>query len=432
MLRLASPNRGALSGSKIKRRNVAKVGPFPGVTTKIGQIEVCTDPHCFLLDTPGVMIPRISGTEQGLKLALIGSIADSVVGIDVLCQFLLNVLNFYGRHQAYMRLFKVPGMLYDWSELAEYIAVRLNIMVDRVGVDTHAMGIHFINRFRHGAFGRLSLEDPCAVSLLQHHPFYIAQKQRMQKAISAAAMYSRVETMRLKNVAKQIKYPTDKLQQITTSDSNNNGKCGELYLVKSKRAKKNTPGGITFSYKVWEDISQDTQQVIDQLGGTPIKLKEVDYVKHSINEAEIEECADGNSDNEKSVFVDVDHNHSCSISTKTLHSNNGWNATTQIPALLNATSDNTTAAMSMESKRTSTQPKGEMTVGSQSQRRSSKQCSMNPMSIQNQQLKHRMKESASLKQSAWIVGSKLYGKQNNLKQSDDKNLKTKRRARSVR
>ncbi|XWS59104.1 hypothetical protein CRYUN_Cryun08bG0093400 [Craigia yunnanensis] len=78
---------------KMKR---ATVGPLPGVTQDIAGYKIAHQPSIYVLDTPGVLVPSITNIETGLKLALAGSVKDSVVGEDRIVQYLLAVLNTRG------------------------------------------------------------------------------------------------------------------------------------------------------------------------------------------------------------------------------------------------------------------------------------------------------------------------------------------------
>uniref|UniRef100_A0A1S4AG10 Short integuments 2, mitochondrial n=1 Tax=Nicotiana tabacum TaxID=4097 RepID=A0A1S4AG10_TOBAC len=78
---------------KMKR---ATVGPLPGVTQDIAGFKIAHQPSVYLLDTPGVLVPSIPDIETGLKLALAGSVKDSVVGEERIAQYLLAVLNTRG------------------------------------------------------------------------------------------------------------------------------------------------------------------------------------------------------------------------------------------------------------------------------------------------------------------------------------------------
>nr|XP_043637006.1 short integuments 2, mitochondrial [Erigeron canadensis] len=76
-----------------ERKKRAKVGPLPGVTQDIAGFKIAQRPSIYVLDTPGVLVPTISDIETGLKLALAGSVKDSVVGEERIAQYLLAVLN---------------------------------------------------------------------------------------------------------------------------------------------------------------------------------------------------------------------------------------------------------------------------------------------------------------------------------------------------
>ena len=67
----------------------AKTGPLPAVTRHVRAVKVTDNPVAFLLDTPGIMVPKVASCEQGLKLALTGSIRDMVVGEHLLADYLL-------------------------------------------------------------------------------------------------------------------------------------------------------------------------------------------------------------------------------------------------------------------------------------------------------------------------------------------------------
>ncbi|KAL8261641.1 hypothetical protein R6Q59_025690 [Mikania micrantha] len=76
-----------------EKKKRAKVGPLPGVTQDIAGFKIAQRPSIYVLDTPGVLVPTIADIETGLKLALAGSVKDSVVGEERIAQYLLAVLN---------------------------------------------------------------------------------------------------------------------------------------------------------------------------------------------------------------------------------------------------------------------------------------------------------------------------------------------------
>ncbi|EXB94898.1 Mitochondrial GTPase 1 [Morus notabilis] len=104
---------------KMKR---ATVGPLPGVTQDIAGFKIAHQPSVYVLDTPGVLVPSIPDIETGLKLALAGSVKDSVVGEERIAQYLLAVLNFRGTplHWKHWNNRRAEGIQYDSVEKVEY------------------------------------------------------------------------------------------------------------------------------------------------------------------------------------------------------------------------------------------------------------------------------------------------------------------------
>ncbi|KAL4607880.1 hypothetical protein ACB092_09G207400 [Castanea dentata] len=104
---------------KMKR---ARVGPLPGVTQDIAGYKIAHQPSIYVLDTPGVLVPSIPNIETGLKLALTGSVKDSVVGEERIAQYLLAVLNTRGTplHWKHLNNRRLEGIRYDSKEKHEY------------------------------------------------------------------------------------------------------------------------------------------------------------------------------------------------------------------------------------------------------------------------------------------------------------------------
>jgi len=64
----------ALRRAGTGKGKASAVGPTPGVTTAVmGAIKVLESPRTYLIDTPGVMVPRIADPHTGMKLALTGT-----------------------------------------------------------------------------------------------------------------------------------------------------------------------------------------------------------------------------------------------------------------------------------------------------------------------------------------------------------------------
>ncbi|XP_043816285.1 short integuments 2, mitochondrial isoform X2 [Manihot esculenta] len=114
----------AHSKSSVKKEKMkrATVGPLPGVTQDIAGYKIAHQPSIYVLDTPGVLVPSIPDIETGLKLALAGSVKDSVVGEERIAQYLLAVLNTRGTplHWRHWNNRKMDGIRYESQDKHEY------------------------------------------------------------------------------------------------------------------------------------------------------------------------------------------------------------------------------------------------------------------------------------------------------------------------
>ncbi|NWX17326.1 MTG1 GTPase, partial [Aegotheles bennettii] len=78
----------------LKKGKATAVGGEPGVTRAVlTRIQVCEQPLMYLVDTPGVLPPKLGDVETGMKLAVCGAIRDHLVGEDIMADYLLYALN---------------------------------------------------------------------------------------------------------------------------------------------------------------------------------------------------------------------------------------------------------------------------------------------------------------------------------------------------
>ncbi|NWH82393.1 MTG1 GTPase, partial [Piaya cayana] len=70
----------------LKKGKATAVGGEPGITKAVlTRIQVCEKPLMYLVDTPGVLPPRLGDVETGMKLAVCGEVAGwqmGMVGLD--------------------------------------------------------------------------------------------------------------------------------------------------------------------------------------------------------------------------------------------------------------------------------------------------------------------------------------------------------------
>ncbi|XP_045132237.1 mitochondrial ribosome-associated GTPase 1-like [Portunus trituberculatus] len=155
----------ALRAKHLRRSKATRVGATPGITQSVMEkIKVCEDPKVYLVDTPGVLTPRITDLEMGLKLALAATIKDHLVGEDVIADYLLYRLNLAGNHK-YVQFLGLDAPTDTIQDLLISAALRNNWVRnvrDHRGLntfpDTLATAARFIRAFRTGVFGRITLD----------------------------------------------------------------------------------------------------------------------------------------------------------------------------------------------------------------------------------------------------------------------------------
>lgn len=141
--------------NRIAGHKIARAEDRPGVTR--AQTWIHADPQVDLLDTPGVLWPKFEEEQTGTMLAAVGSIEDRLVDPQMLAMDVIHVLmdRYPGHLQAIYQAppeVRVPGML-------DAIA-RCRHLLDAAGKpDRHRAAVTFLQEFRRGQLGRLSLES---------------------------------------------------------------------------------------------------------------------------------------------------------------------------------------------------------------------------------------------------------------------------------
>uniref|UniRef100_A0A673AEX7 Mitochondrial GTPase 1 n=1 Tax=Sphaeramia orbicularis TaxID=375764 RepID=A0A673AEX7_9TELE len=155
----------SLRRTNLKKGRASRVGGEPGITKAVlTKIQVCERPIMHLLDTPGVLAPRIESVETGMKLALCGNILDHLVGEDIIADYLLYSLNRLEKF-SYVEKYGLQEPSDDINHVLKRIAVKLG-KTQRVKAITGvgnitvivpnytAAAYDFIRSFRKGELGQ--------------------------------------------------------------------------------------------------------------------------------------------------------------------------------------------------------------------------------------------------------------------------------------
>jgi ribosome biogenesis GTPase A len=182
------PNVGksTLMNALLKKR-VAKVGDEPAVTK--AQQKLYLGKHTVLVDTPGMLWPKIAMASDGLMLAASHAIGTNAVIEEEVAIFLAELLlEHYPQLLTARYGFKTEGL--DGIAVVEQVAARRGFRVRGGDFDFEKAAHVLLHDYRTGALGRISLETPETRALrLAEHEAEMAEKARIaaEKAAQKAA-----------------------------------------------------------------------------------------------------------------------------------------------------------------------------------------------------------------------------------------------------
>lgn len=143
--------------NKIAQNSIAKTGDKPGVTrsrqwikTKIG-IE--------LMDTPGILWPKLESDETQLNLAFTGAIKDEVLDIEELALKLIEQIQKLYPGELKKR-YKLNAIDEDPQVNMDAIGRKRGAIIAGGKIDYNRVAVLLLDEFRGGKLGPISLERP--------------------------------------------------------------------------------------------------------------------------------------------------------------------------------------------------------------------------------------------------------------------------------
>ncbi|KAM6415743.1 mitochondrial ribosome-associated GTPase 1 [Rhynochetos jubatus] len=153
----------------LKKGKATAVGGEPGITKAVlTRIQVCENPLMYLVDTPGVLPPKLGDMETGLKLALCGAIRDHLVGEDIMADYLLYTLN-KQQQFGYVQRYGLAEACDNIRPMLRHVALaqgrtqKVKVLTGTGNVNVTmlsypAAAYEFLRDFRVGRLGRVTLD----------------------------------------------------------------------------------------------------------------------------------------------------------------------------------------------------------------------------------------------------------------------------------
>lgn len=135
----------------------AQTGPRPGVTRSQQWIKLAGNVE--LMDTPGVLWPKISTKRMELKLTLCGSIKDELIGEELVTEYLLEWAS-ENPGKVSLDIYQCNGTPESVEEFLEAVGHQRGYLKSGGVVDLRKSAIAVLKDFRDGRLGTITL-DTC-------------------------------------------------------------------------------------------------------------------------------------------------------------------------------------------------------------------------------------------------------------------------------
>jgi ribosome biogenesis GTPase A len=158
MMILGLPNTGKSTIiNKLSNRNATKAAATPGQTKVNLWIKV--DKGLKILDTPGVMPPRIDKQVHAMWLSAIHAIPDHIITPEYSAEFIVEHL-LKNRSQAFQDHYKFESLDIDFVTVLDHIGKRRGCLIAGGGYDYEHVYKIILGDFRKGALGLTTFELP--------------------------------------------------------------------------------------------------------------------------------------------------------------------------------------------------------------------------------------------------------------------------------
>ena len=137
-------------------KKIAKTGNEPAITK--GQQKINLRNGIMLIDTPGILWPKIEDPESGLKLAALGSIRNTAVGYDEIAIYIIKFL--MQKYPDYLKArYKIDLLSQDEHEIIKLLAKKRGCLSKGGKIDLTKISEIIADDLRKGAYGQITLES---------------------------------------------------------------------------------------------------------------------------------------------------------------------------------------------------------------------------------------------------------------------------------
>lgn len=143
--------------NKLHGGSIAKTGDRPGVTRANQWVRI--NPYLEMMDSPGLLWPRLDDQIAARRLCYIGSVKDDVVDLAMLSIHLLQDM-LKVKPEAVMERFRIKDATLPGEELLEAVCRGRGFLMKGGVCDYDRCCAVVLDEFRAGKLGRITLELP--------------------------------------------------------------------------------------------------------------------------------------------------------------------------------------------------------------------------------------------------------------------------------
>ena len=143
--------------NKLAKRNTAKVGNKPGVTKQKQWIKI--DNNIELMDTPGMLWPRLDDQELAMHLAFVGTIGENSIDNEEIAYYLIEYLKNTYPNKLKER-YNVELEETETIDIINEIAKKRGAIISGGNINMQKVSDIILNEFRSGKLGRITIELP--------------------------------------------------------------------------------------------------------------------------------------------------------------------------------------------------------------------------------------------------------------------------------
>ena len=146
----------------ILNKRIAKVGDEPAITKQQQRHQI--NDHMILVDTPGMMWPKIEHAHDGYLLAANNNIGKNAYLEEEVAEKLAAIL--FEKYPLFIEeRYKIESCIQDPIKLLELIAKEKGCLLKNGDFSLERASAIFLNDYRQGFLGRITLESPISRGL---------------------------------------------------------------------------------------------------------------------------------------------------------------------------------------------------------------------------------------------------------------------------